>query len=163
MDGVAERIKARDYIEGHARGHPPNIARWNGNIISEGAVAINADPHGVGAEVPATGEAVTAVTANNMPFARDELAQRKSSHARTDIGHGADIFMTNDERRFDGPLRPRVPLINMHIRSTNRGFLNLDQDIIQARRGHGYFGHDEAGSGRGLNDGAHFGGHKKGS
>lgn len=163
MDGVAERIKARDYIEGHASGHPPNIARWNGNIISEGAVAINPDPHGVGAEVPATREAVAAVTANNMPFARDELAQRKPSHARTDIGHGADIFMTNDEGRLDGPLRPRVPLINMHIRSTNRGFLNLDQHIIQARRGHGYFGHDEAGSGRGLNDGAHFGGHIKGS
>jgi len=163
VDGVAERIKARDYIEGHASGHPPNITRWNGNIISEGAVAINPDPHGVGAEVPATREAVAAVTANNMPFARDELAQRKPSHARTDIGHGADIFMTNDERRLDGPLRPRVPLINMNIRSTNRGFLNFDQHIIQARRGHGYFGHDEAGSGRGLNDGAHFGGHKKGS
>jgi len=62
-------------VEVHARGHLPDIAGRDGNVVGERAVAVDADADGVGTEMAAAGETVAAVAADDVAFAGDDLAR----------------------------------------------------------------------------------------
>ena len=59
----------------------------------------------------------------------------------------ADELVADDHRRLDGLLGPGVPVVDVHVRAADRGLLDLDQDVVDARAWHGDFGQVEAGTG----------------
>ena len=51
-----------------------HIGRGYGEIFGEGAGAIDTDPEGIAAQVPASGTAVAAMSAGDVSLARDPIA-----------------------------------------------------------------------------------------
>ena len=74
-----------------------------------------------------------------MPFSRDQLAFLEISHRAPDLIHYADKFMPDDQRHRDRLLRPRVPIINVHVRAADRRFLHADADLVRPDLGHRHF------------------------
>ena len=79
VDGVAEGIEDGGDFERDAGGVPPDVGHGQDDELGEGAVAIDADADGVGAEMAAAGEAVAAASADDVAFAGDDVAGEKSA------------------------------------------------------------------------------------
>ena len=85
--------------------------RWSRarDVLREGAVPLDADAHGVGAEVAPAGQAVAATAADDVPLAADQVADVDVGHRSPDLDHLAGELVAEDHRRRDGRLRPGVP------------------------------------------------------
>ena len=96
VDGVAKGIEDGGDFERDAGGVLPDVGHGQDDELGEGAVAIDADAHGVGAEVAASGEAVAAAPTDDVTFAADDLTDGEIF----DIGADGDDFA--DELVADG-------------------------------------------------------------
>ena len=74
VHGIAEGVEDRGDVEVDLVGVPPGVHRGQGDVLGEGAVALDADADGVGAQVPAAGQAVAAPAADDVALAADEVA-----------------------------------------------------------------------------------------
>src|SRR5262249_48924939 len=101
-------------------------------IFRERARAIHADADGVAAEMAPTCAAVAAVTAGDMPFTGDAIANRETAHFAADFDDLADILVAHGHRHRDGLLRPGIPFVDMHVGAADRGLRDLDQYIVRA-------------------------------
>ena len=77
MHGVAERVEDRRDLVGDVVGDGDDVALGDGEVFREGAGAVHPDPEGVAAEMPAPGAAVAAEAADDVPLARDAVADPK--------------------------------------------------------------------------------------
>ena len=98
----------------------------------ERALTIHADALRVRAKMTPAGETVSAMSADDVTFAGDEIARRKTFHAIADAIDDADEFMADDHRHRDRLLRPRVPVINVNVGAADRVFMNPNEDIVAA-------------------------------
>ena len=96
------------------------------------ALAIHADALRVRAKMTPAGETIAAMSADDVAFAGDEIARRKTLHAIADAFDHADEFMADDHRHRDRFLRPRVPVINVNVGAADRCFLNPDENVVAA-------------------------------
>src|SRR5262249_28293779 len=93
---------------------------------------VDADALGVFAEVSAAGEAVAAMTTDDVAFAGDDVADVEV----VDIGAGgddsADEFVADMHGDGDGFLGPGVPVVDVHIGSADAGAEDFDHDVVDA-------------------------------
>src|SRR5436190_23805312 len=96
----------------------------NGNVVSKGAGPIYTDALSVRAKMPAPGETVAAMPACDVTFDRDEVAFGESLHVITDPLDHADELVADGHRNGNRFLGPRVPIVNVDIRSADRSLEN---------------------------------------
>src|SRR5437870_100380 len=146
MDRVSERIE--DGLHVAPRGCPPPASGegWEGvvdpdighgqrQIFGESAGAIDADPLGVLAKMPATGKAIAAAAADHVPLTADDLAGVKVFDVRAGLHDLANEFMAHDERYGDRFLSPGIPFIDMQVSAADASAQDLDEHIVDADRG----------------------------
>jgi hypothetical protein len=80
----------------------------------------------------ASGETIAAMSANNVTFARDEIAWGETSHAITDAIDNSNKFVPDHHRHGNRFLRPGVPIVYMYVCSADRRFQNADENIVAA-------------------------------
>ena len=135
---VAVCVKERDKIIGNIVFiHGNNVGCGNAEIFCKSTITINADTLGVCAPLSVAAAAVAAVTANDMAFAGNTLADIEFFYAFAELCNFTDIFMTYRHCGMDMLLCPGIPVIYMNIRAANCGFANFDEDLAHFGFGHG--------------------------
>jgi hypothetical protein len=77
-------------------------------------------------------QAVSAASADYVPFTRDNLARAKIIYIGANIDNLSNKFMANYHRYGDGGLGPTIPVVDMHIGATDCSAVYFDEDIIDA-------------------------------
>ena len=85
------------------------------------------------AQVVATLDAHLADAAKQMPLARDVVADAEALDGRTDGDDLAGEFVADDARRLDAVLRPRVPVVDVQVRTADAGAKDANEDVVEAR------------------------------
>src|SRR5687768_864822 len=155
MDSIAQRIETRKHVERDGRIDEHRIACRNAEELCKRTVAIHAHALRVLAKMTPAGEAVSATATNDVSLAIDEIARLEALYIRSYFRDYSDKLVPDHHGRPDGFLRPRVPVINVHIRAADRRLLDLNQDIVDSGHGHGDFRQFKAGPGMKLRNGTH--------
>ena len=137
MDGVAERVEDRGNVQINAWAVLPDIRHWQRDILGKCAGAVDADAGRVFTQMPPPRQAVAAAATDNMTLATDNLAGKEVGDIRADFDNLADKLMPNDQRHRNGLLRPRIPVVDMQVRSADARALDTDQNVIDADTGLG--------------------------
>jgi hypothetical protein len=69
-----------------------------------------------------------------MPLARHQIPDLEVVDVAADRGHPAHELVAHVHGHGDGLLRPLVPVIDMHVGAADRGFVDLDEHIVDAHR-----------------------------
>jgi hypothetical protein len=115
MDRVAKRIKTGKNIQRNLRIGQPNVRLGHGKILGEGPGAVDANPVGLVAEMPASGQTVPTASANNMAFTRHDHAGMEIDHMTSNGFYDADELVTDLHRRRNSALGPGIPVIDVDI------------------------------------------------
>ena len=137
MNGVAKGIKNGGNLLIDTFKMMPNIRHGNADVFGKGSWTIHPDAYGIFAEVSASGQAIPATTANDMPLGAHDLARIKVTHI---FPYGNDLthkLMPYNHRDWNRLLGPGIPLVNMQIRSANTCLSNANQYIVNANLGFG--------------------------
>ena len=113
-------------------GQLERIDRGNRQILRERARPIHADADGVAAQMPAPGAAVAAVAAGDVPFAGDAIADAQAAHFAAHLDDLAAVLVAHGHRHGNGLLRPRIPLVDVHVGAADRGLRDLDEHVVRA-------------------------------
>src|SRR5690606_8848137 len=105
------------------------------DVVGERPLAQEADADRVPAQVPATGPAVAAVPARDVPLARHAVADRETGHLRAEFLDDPDVLVTGDEGYGNRALRPGVPVVDVHVRAAEAGVLHADEHVVVAHAG----------------------------
>jgi hypothetical protein len=100
--------------------------------------------------MPPSRQAVSALSANDVAFAADDVAGCKSADVRPDLNDFTDKFMADDQADRYGLPRPFIPFVDMKVRSADPRSLDADQDVIDTNRRPRNFLKAKAGSADGL-------------
>ena len=125
----------------------PDIGHRDREKFRERALAIDSYSLGVGAKMTPPGEAIAAMSADNVTFAGDQITWSETFDAPADPLDHTDKLMADDHRHRDGLLRPGVPVINVNISSADRSLLDPDEHVIVADFRHRNFFQPKTGFG----------------
>ena len=142
--GVAVGVEERGQLGRDGVRDRPEVGGGHDDVFGERAGARDADAHRVRAQVLAAGAAVAAVAADQVAFGRHAVAQRIAGDARAHLDDAADELMADHQARRDGALAPVVPLVDVQVGAADGGFLELDQHLVRAGRGHRHLFHPDA-------------------
>ncbi len=84
MHRIAERIKDSGQLVRDVVRQLEGVERGDHQIFGKGARTVDANANGVAAQMSAPGAAVAAVTAGDVPFAGDPIADGEAAHLLTD-------------------------------------------------------------------------------
>src|SRR5690606_31599546 len=93
---------------------------------------VYADARGVAAQVRASAATVTAMTAGNVAFAGNTIADAESFDFLADTHHFTNVFMTDNHRNRDGFLRPFIPVIDVNVSAADGCFTDFNEQIVVA-------------------------------
>lgn len=159
VGGVAEGVEAGEDVEGDVGIAAPDVGSGDDEVVGERAVAVDADAEGVRAEVAGAGEAVAAVSADDVAFAGDEGFEFPAADVFADGFDVADVFVADDHGGFDGGGGPVVPLVDVDVRPADGGLEDFDPYVVGAGFRDGKVVPEfESGAGGGFDEGAHGGG-----
>ena len=144
MHGVTEGIKNGSQIIGDIVGDFESVERRNHQILGEAARTVNADADRVAAQMGTTATTVATVTAGDMAFARNAIADFEAFHFLTNTYHFTDIFMAYDHRHRDGFLRPLIPVIDVNVSPADGCFTDFNQQIVMPEFRYRNVGHPDA-------------------
>jgi len=80
--------------------------------------------------VAASGEAIAAMSANDVPSPLTIIPDLNSVTFRANGGNFADKFVADRHRNRDGRFRPIVPFIDMEVRAADAGLEHLDEHVV---------------------------------
>jgi hypothetical protein len=152
---VAERVEDRGHVVIDAGPVVPDVGHRQDDLFGERAIALDAEADRVGAQMPAAGPAVAAATAHHVTLAADDVAGRDVVDVAANLEHLADELVPHDQRRLDGPLRPRIPVGDMQVRAADASLADADPDVVDGHRRFWYVAQLEAGAGCGLDECLH--------
>lgn len=132
VDGVAERIEDRGDVEVDLGLVLPNIGLWDGDELGEPAVRVYANPTGISAKGTLAGHAVSAASANQVTFDADNVTGCEVQHIRPYIYDLTNKFVADRRRHLDRLLCPRVPIINMQVRTADAPAFNAYHHVVDA-------------------------------
>src|SRR5690554_1394163 len=101
----------------------------------------------MGAQMAASGQAVTAASAYHMALAGNNLPRVEVVDIGADVDDFTDEFMAYYHGYGDGLPGPAIPTVDVHVSPADSGALDLDQHVIDTDRWNGYFFHPETGGG----------------
>src|SRR5258707_1032143 len=113
MYGVTEWVEDARHIAVDTVAVVPDIRHRQRDVLRKCARAIDANPAGMGAEVPPSCEAVPAAPADDVSFATDDFAGEKIADVFADFHYFADELVSYHHRHRDRALRPGIPLVNV--------------------------------------------------
>jgi len=130
VDGVSQRIEDRRGIAIDPRIVVPNIGHRQGNVFGEGTGAIDTDTGRVFAEMASAGQAVTASSAHDVPFTRDDLAGKEILYVGADFDDFTNELMTDNHWNGNRFLSPRVPIVDVKVSPADSRFFDSDQTVV---------------------------------
>ncbi len=107
---------------------PGDVLR-DGDVFRECAVAIDTEYLYVAANVGLTGTALVAQSTGDVGFGGDEVAGDEGCDFAADGDDFASEFMTKDTRNGHAALRPRIPLVDVQVCTTDGGCFHLYEYI----------------------------------
>src|SRR5690606_28703051 len=128
---VAKRIEERGDFIRHAVGQLERIDRRNCQVLGETAGAVHADADGIWAKMALAGSAVAAVAAGDVTFTRDAVAGLVTRHFAADRFHNANELVAYGHRHGNGALRPLVPVVDVNVRTADRGLAHANQQVVR--------------------------------
>ena len=144
MGGVAQGVKNSVELLRHIGVAGPHIGGRDHQILGKGPAAV--DPHALGllAVLLVALQAVAALAAGNVPLAGHQIAGMEALHAGPHLHHFAHILMARGQAHRDGMLGPVVPLVDVHIRTADGGFPDLNFHVVGPQLGDGDPFHPQA-------------------
>src|SRR6266480_6472175 len=103
----------------------------------------------------ATGQTIATMSARDVSLAHHEIVPCKSFHVIANGINNPDKLVADGHRHRNRFLRPGVPVINMHISSTDRCFQNTDEHLVAANSWNGNLFKPETGLRLRLYNGLH--------
>jgi len=94
--------------------------------------------------MPAPGQAIPAMAANDMSFAADKLADFNVVYISAYFRDRSDELMAYNEGSLYCLLSPGVPVENVNVGAADCGFCDLYQDVISTDPRNGYVLHPQA-------------------
>ena len=153
---VAERLLQRRDLGRQLRAVVlPDHRLRHGDVLREGAVAVDAEYLRALAHVCLPRAAMEAVAARDVALGRDVVADRDVANASPDVDDGPGELVPERQRRRDALLRPGVPVHDVEVGAANARSLDEDEDLVVGRRRDRHFVEDEARLGGALADGPH--------
>src|SRR5688572_8086694 len=95
VHGVAQRVEDRGDIEIDAGAVMPHVGHRNGNVFGKCSWPVHPDSHGMGTQMPAACEAVSASSTHDMAFAAYEFPREEISHVRSNADDFADELVAD--------------------------------------------------------------------
>src|SRR6266496_3415479 len=133
----------------------PAVVLWNRHKFSPRTGTIHANALRVRAKMTPPGKTIATMTTGDVPLADYEIALCKSFHVIANGINNADKLVTNRHRHRNGFLRPRVPVVDVHVGPTDGSFQNPDEHLVAANFWDRNFLEPETGLGFGLHNGLH--------
>ena len=110
----------------------PAVVLRNRHKFSPRAGTIHAHALRVGAKMTPPGQAIATMSTGDVSFAHNQIAPRKTFLVITDSLNRAYKFVTNYHRHGNRLLRPRVPVVNVHVGPADRCFTYADEHVVTA-------------------------------
>ena len=110
----------------------------DGDELSPGAVAIDADTLGVRTKMTPASETIAAMSASDVTFADDEIAFGKTFDVIANEINHADELVADSHRDGDRFLSPGVPVIYMYVGPADGGFYDPNEDVVARNFRNGY-------------------------
>ncbi len=155
MNGVTQRVEYRGAFVRYRRIEPPHIILGDRDVFGERAIAIDADNLDAFADVRLPGAAEKAREIGDVSFRGDALPDANRAHRSADRGNRSHELVSDHERGLDPALGPRIPRVDMAVRSAKTGLLYADQYVAGADLGYRNLGQEKAGGRARLNEGPH--------
>src|SRR5579875_2930606 len=133
----------------------PDVGHGQDDVFGEGPVAVYADAFGMSAEVTPAGEAVAAVSTDDVTLAADSVARPEVRDIGADFNNFADEFVSDNQGNGDGALRPRVPLVDVEVGTANACGEDANFDVVGANFRLGNLFEPEPTFGAGLHQSFH--------
>jgi hypothetical protein len=103
----------------------------------------------------AASQAIAAMSAGNVTFADDKVALRKTFHAIANKIDNSDELVADGHRDGDRFLRPRVPIVNVDISSTDRSLEDANPHVVAVNCGNRNVFEPQTRLSPGLDNGLH--------
>src|SRR5439155_13469810 len=132
VNRVAQRIEAGKHIEQNRRIRVPAVVLRDRYKLRPRTGTIHAHALRVGAKMPASGQTIPAMSTGDVSLAYYKIAARKTFHVIADSINGAHKLMPDRHWHRDRFLRPGVPIVDVHVCSTDRCFQHSDEHIVAA-------------------------------
>ena len=133
----------------------PDVGGGHGKVLAEGSVDVVADSPGSLAQVTFPRQAGAAPSTHVVPLAGNELPDLQVGHGRTEFDDGAAELVSQDAWGGDGPGRPTVPAVDVHIGAADPGAPDFYQDLGGAGGGDGNVDQLQVWAGVRLREGQH--------
>jgi hypothetical protein len=134
---VAHRIVDAADVERDVVVEVPDVRRRHRDVLGKTSVAIHADDLRVRADMGVAGPAQQASAVDDVALGGDAIA---FAHVGDELACAHDLageFMADDERRLHAPLRPCVPVVDVHVGAADAGALHANQNFIVSNGGFG--------------------------
>lgn len=156
VHGIAQGVEDRTEVGVDVVVVDPGIARRDDDVVGEGAVAVDAHPDGVDAQVPSPGAAVAAGAADDVALAGDPVADAHARHVAADLVDDAVELVTDDLRRAGhGRCCPVVPPVQVQVGAAQARSQDTDADVVVAGVRLGDVGELQTGARTGLGECSH--------
>jgi len=106
-----------------------------GMILSEAPVGVDSPKEHPFADVTITGATLKASSTVNVSLARDNVTLSEVRDLLSRFHYLSRELVTHYERRLDPLSHQFVPIIDLHVRSTDRSGLDSDLNVSQTRLG----------------------------
>jgi hypothetical protein len=84
----------------------------------------------VGAKMPASGQAIPAMSTGDVSLAYYEIAPRKTFHVIAHSLNSAHKLVADRHWHRDRFLRPRIPVVDVHVSPADRGLQHADEHVV---------------------------------
>ena len=112
---------------------PQTLAAGMQRYSAKAPGPVHAHAGRVRAEVPPPGQAVPAEPADDVPLPADHVPGLEAPHIASDGRHRPRELVADHERGADRPSRPVVPVVDVDVGAADRGLVDPDEDVVDAR------------------------------
>ena len=132
-------VVERAEVAGDAGVELPDVGGGDADVVGECPIGIDAEDFDELADVRLAAAALQAVSAGDVHFGGDEVADLDAGDQFADGGDRARELMAGDVGRLDARLRPLVPVVDVQVGSADRGGFDSHEDVrggADGRYGH---------------------------
>src|SRR2546425_11441943 len=104
-------------------------------ILSKASVSVDPTQEHPFADVPVPGPTLEASSTVNVSLARDNITLSEVRNLLPRLHHPSRELVTHYERRLDPLSHQLVPIIDLHVRPTDRSGLDPDHNVPQSGLG----------------------------
>ena len=118
----------------------PHVRRRHRDVVGEAPIAVDPNDLRMGTDVGIAGPTEQAPAVDNVAFCRHAVPFAHVGHESADLHDVTREFVSHDDRRFDAPAGPIIPLVNVQVRTAHAGAADTDQYFVFSDRRFGNLG-----------------------